>query len=307
MQRRALVLGCALVAACAGAPPREDPDPYGRRIARCANLPRPISDAASEAMIPIAGGSAVLGSTAHEREEAYALQAAFYGDDRARRARWFDVEEPRHVERVRSFVIDRAPVTNEAYAEFAAACGIDVETPETLTAPRYAARARRFGLSLPYSAVARFLWPGSAPPRGRERHPAVLVSHDDAAFYCAWRGARLPTEREWERAARGARGSVYPWGDAYDPARVVGAGSESGARDTRDVGQRSSAAPDGTLDMGGHVFEWTSTEWPRRAGAWVVKGGSWDDAGGWGRGAARQPRPGALRHVVIGMRCAADS
>ena len=60
--------------------------------------------------------------------------------------------------------------------------------------------------------VARMCWHDGAPPPGRAQHPVVLVTHAEAARYCAWRGARLPTADELEHAMRGTDGRVYPWG-----------------------------------------------------------------------------------------------
>jgi toxoflavin biosynthesis protein ToxD len=138
----------------------------------------------------------------------------------------------------------------------------------------------------------------------------VLVSHADAEAYAAWlsratgRHWRLPTEAEWEKAARGTDARRFPWGDAFEPTRL--ASNDAGPFDTVPVGSHSAgASPFGMLDAAGLVFEWTAT--PERPDRFIVKGGSWDDRGcGVCRPAARHGRPAELKHILIGFRLARD-
>ena len=110
-------------------------------------------------------------------------------------------------------------------------------------------------------------WQGPRPPRGKESHPVVDVSWQDALAYGRWLAAvtgkavTLPSEAEWEKAARGASDArAYPWGDAFDAARCNAA--ESGFGDTTPVGIfASGASPYGCLDMAGNVWEWTRSLW----------------------------------------------
>ena len=133
----------------------------------------------------------------------------------------------------------------------------------------------------------------------------VLVSHDEAGLFCAWRGARLPTAQEWERAARGYDGRIYPWGDRYDPFRVNTAVRGEGG--TLPVGSLPQGnTEEGFTDMGGHVFEWTDTTAPGGAGQRVAKGNGWAGRGGYGRGAAWVARHDEQKDVTLGFRCAAD-
>lgn len=114
----------------------------------------------------------------------------------------------------------------------------------------------------------------------RDRHPINCVDWDQAMVYCAWRGGRLPTEWEWERAARGVEGRRNPWGDEpADCRRAVideGEGNACGEGDTTfEVGSKpQGATPEGVVDLIGNVWEWTATE---REGGFsrVVRGGAY--------------------------------
>jgi formylglycine-generating enzyme required for sulfatase activity len=269
----------------------------------------PLSRAADAEMIAIPAGRYVAGSTPEERALAYDDYLATSGHDAARAGGWFDVEEERHVDELPGFRIDLLPVTQAQYAEFVAtgaapAPAVEQEAWEAL------------GLQQPWSEVVRFVWTDGRPPGGREEHPVVLVSHDDAAAYCAWRGdlvgatRRLPTAAEYEKAARGDGGLSYPWGQAFEADKLnSGVG---GPRDTVPVGSfPAGKSPYGVLDLAGNAFAWTSTPWPPGAGDGAakrtVKGSGWEDWAGVGRGASWHGRARRLRHVIIGFRCAGDA
>jgi len=134
----------------------------------------------------------------------------------------------------------------------------------------------------------------------------VLVAYQDARAYGEWlskatgRTWRLPTEIEWEKAARGADGRRFPWGDAFDPELLNS--HDKGPFDTVPVARfPRGKSPYGLLDPAGQVFEWTSTKIGKSG--YLVKGGSWDDKGcGVCRPAARHSRPQGLKHILIGFR-----
>lgn len=147
----------------------------------------------------------------------------------------FHDEQPVHTVYLDAFYMDIYEVTNAAYA----AC---VETG-ACTPPKFTGSRQRYDY---------FYEPEFAD------YPAVYLSWFDAEAYCRWRGARLPTEAEWEKAARGTDGRRYAWGnDPPTPERVNYAGSR--IWDTTPVGSYPAGiSPYGLYDMTGNVYEWVS-------------------------------------------------
>jgi len=146
-------------------------------------------------------------------------------------------EMPSQVLRVSDFFIMKYPVTNAQYRRFVEAT---------------ACRAPLF-------------WPGGSYPQDMADHPVVGVSYYDALAFCAWAGQvaglpmRLPTEAEWEKAARGAHARVYPWGNEWK--KGLANTSEEKLDGTSPVNMFSPAgdSPYGIADMGGNVQEWCSS------------------------------------------------
>jgi formylglycine-generating enzyme required for sulfatase activity len=137
-----------------------------------------------------------------------------------------DLEKPAHKVEIKAFFIDVTEVTNQAYKEFVVATGH--RQPDG--------------------------WKNNTYPEGRANFPVTGVSWQDAADFAEWAGKRLPTEAEWEAAARGAEGRTYPWGNAWGE----GLANIRGASAT-EVGQfKTGASPFGAFDMIGNVWEWTS-------------------------------------------------
>ena len=258
-----------------------------------------VAESGVPVTVRVAAGPAIIGSDAAEREAAYQLDEAAYGHSRTRERGWYNREPARARVDVGGFAITVAPVTNREYAVFVAATGHPAPDVDAKTWAGYR-------LIHPFERTRRHAWvEGTAPP-WRADHPVVLVSHDDAEVYAAWLSRatgqrwRLPTEHEWEKAARGPEGLRFPWGDTFDAARLNS--HDRGPFDTTPVGGFPlGQSPYGLADAAGQVFEWTSTA----AGdtRFIVKGGSWDDKGcGVCRPAARHSRPRALKHILVGFR-----
>lgn len=251
------------------------------------------------AVVSIPAGPFIAGSDAAEREYAYRIDATAYGRPLTREQGWYENERPRGPAETSAYAITVTPITNRQYAAFVEATGHPAPDMDRTTWESYA-------LIHPYARTRRHAWVDGRPQAGRENHPVVLVSQADARAYAAWltratgRIWRLPGEREWEKAARGADGRYFPWGNAFDPARLNS--HDAGPFDTTSVASYpSGASPFGLLDAAGQVFEWTATS--DGAGRAFVKGGSWDDKGcGVCRPAARHSRPVSLKHILIGFR-----
>lgn len=161
-------------------------------------------------------------------------------------------ERPQHRVSLGEFFIERTPVTNQQFAEFLNAVG-----------PR-GANGEKYYDSDDNDARVRVdsnggKWRADA---GHENHPVVEASWFGAWAYCRWAGKRLPSEAEWEKAARGSDGRRYPWGnEAPDRAR---AHFGAGWNDLRPVDALlKGASPYGVLDMAGNGWEWVSSAyWP---------------------------------------------
>jgi formylglycine-generating enzyme required for sulfatase activity len=177
-------------------------------------------------------------------------------------------EKPAHKVYLDAYYIGKYEVTNEVYYEFWQATG--KHTPESF--PDY-------------------LWPERALKY--PRHPVVGVSWDDAAAYAEWKGMRLPTEAEWEKAARGPTDRLWPWGNALQPYANTWDGGDGYDNAVAPVGGfPNGKSYYGAMDMAGNVWEWTA-DWyddayyfhsPKRnpkgpeAGTWrVIRGGGWTD------------------------------
>jgi formylglycine-generating enzyme required for sulfatase activity len=204
-------------------------------------------------------------------------------------------ERPVHRVYVGEFFIGRYPVTQEEYARFIRASGYPSPCVRGLPLIAVGSESRFMELAAPY------VWEGPDPPAGRGTHPVVLIRYDDATAYCQWlsdalgRVVRLPTEAEWEKAARGGvEGQRYPWGMDLDPSRCnfLGDPAEKAQGGTRATGTYAPNAY-GLYDVVGNVWEWVS-DWYGSDYYWlgdmrqprgpdsgilrIVRGGSWVNA-----------------------------
>jgi formylglycine-generating enzyme required for sulfatase activity len=202
-----------------------------------------------------------------------------------------DIEKPQHRVYLDGYWINKTQVTNAMYA-------MCVKSGEC----QYHVRT---------VINPRFTDPGFV------NHPVVYVTWEDAADYCTWQGGRLPTEAEWEKAARGPDGNIYAWGNTPPLAGLVNA--ESTMSDTMPVGSYPGGASTyGVLDMGGNVREWvidwyspgyyqsspqSNPEGPATGGKKVLKGASFSDPFPFTRAANRQLHVPGSAGVNRGFRC----
>ncbi len=199
------------------------------------------------------------------------------------------------------FYIDKYEVTNAQYARFLNAVGRLDDGP-----------GHRYVWQSQYLQIEQTggQW---RPKSGMEKHPAVCVTWYGAMAYAAWAGKRLPTEAEWEKAARGTDGRKFPWGADMDMSRF-----RLGCDEMVPVGSfPTGASPYGCLDMSGNAWEWTSSlfrpypyvatdgrEDPQAEGRRVARGGSFGGEPFLAHSAYRfRPEPD-FTHRFLGFRCA---
>ncbi|MFN0206987.1 MAG: formylglycine-generating enzyme family protein [Planctomycetota bacterium] len=197
---------------------------------------------------------------------------------------------------LKPFYMDKTEVTNKQYADFLKTlprAEAITRTPETFVKPK--------------DGLFKI-------PDGRENHPVTGVNYEDAAAYASWARKRIPTEDEWEAAARGYKGHYYPYGGSYESKRANDANSEAGgtapvATFTGDV------SPYGALDMSGNVMEWTSTlEGGKQAAnklesnvGVVIRGGAFDREPKQCSGVYRWIWTGTTKVGNLGFRCVRDA
>ena len=262
------------------------------------------------ALIP--RGTFTMGTTEHEAREI----AKRWGIDE----KWTLVETPQREVTLAAYYMDLTPVTQAEYGRFLK------DNPQH---------------RLPHvdeSWAGPYNWKENRrqPPEGMEQHPVVLVSWDDAQAYAQWSGKVLPSEEQWEKAARGTAGRHYPWGDMWDRTRL-NSGERIAGRDfenmsdlhdwwdSLDTSQQAyttsvnaypaSASPYGLLNMAGNVWEWTDSWYQAYPGSGakhedfgekyrVMRGGSWACNAFSVRSSFRRMNPPEFRDLNRGFRAA---
>lgn len=239
---------------------------------------------ADSPMIKIPGGEFVMGSSAEEVQNIKAQ----YGKRDIYKNHPFNEEIPRHKVFVKTFLIDAHEVTNKEYFDFVHATGH--APPKT--------------------------WSGGRHDTSKDSYPVTFVTYEDAEAYAKWAGKRLPTAEEWEKAARGPDGRIYPWGDSFDPYKAATADSDlhaisGGLCALGSAGKVMMASGDvspyGVRDMAGNVREWTVTSSSADPKMAMVKGASWVDLSVNARAAHRDYIPKASYAHIVGFRCVKDA
>jgi len=209
-------------------------------------------------------------------------------------------ERPSHPAAVKAFFLDQSETTNEQYQKF-----IDAT-----------------GYSPPPS------WKGGRVLEGTEKLPVTDVTWEDATAYARWAVKRLPTEEEWEFAARGTDGRLYPWGNEWQPDRANTQNRPGEKRKVEPVGQFPQGdSPYGVHDLSGNVWEWTASDYVAYPGGFiepqagygnlkVIRGGSFESSPkaatvtlrrGWPATRNDWPTPGKAKYDQTGFRCAQDA
>ncbi len=225
----------------------------------------PAPDISGE-MILIPGGTAIVGSDDNEVE--YVVRTWQVSRDALKD------ELPKRKVTMKGFYIDQYEVTNAQYKQFVAA----TRYPPPLH------------------------WKEGTYAANTGNHPVTFVAWDDAYAYAQWAGKRLPTDEEWEIAARGLYGQRFPWGDVFAPQQ---ANMNNPEGNVAPVGShQNDVSAYKVYDMGGNVMEWTLTQYGGDKDYFILKGSSWLGKPFEARGANQTPGTAEYRLGDIGFRCA---
>lgn len=244
--------------------------------------PLPLATAASvppTEMITIAPGEFTMGST--EKDILWAAQTFF-----SESLDYYQDETPAHSVTLQAYKIDVTEVTMKQYRHYREQTG--VRAPKFMDNERF----------------------------NQDDQPVVGITWQEAVDYCATLGKRLPTEAEWEKAARGTDGRFYPWGNQPDETQANVRGKKDGFRYSAPVGVKTfGASPYGIHDLAGNVWEWTADWYQPHPGNThpndfygeqfrVIKGGSWFSNMDLARIAVRGKSLPDRRNNFLGFRCA---
>lgn len=219
-------------------------------------------------------------------------------------------ESPPHLVQVEGFWLDRFEVTNAAFQQFVQETGYRTDAEKAGWGSLWRDRQ--------WNRVDGLDWRHpSNPSQGLSAmmdHPVVQVSWNDAQAFCRWAGGRLPSEAEWEFAARGSQGRTYPWGNQYDSSRLNAASGGTVPVGRYETGKSAC----GAYDLAGNVWEWVN-DWyqddyygtsprvnpsgPNTGTHKGLRGGAWDLTGGDSRSTDRGALPPDGRGDTVGFRC----
>jgi len=253
----------------------------------------------------IKGGTFVRGSNFKENQSTLKLCRKY---DRACKLWWFSDEFPLKLVTLKSYWIDIYEVTNKQYLEFVTATGHRPALDDTCTTD---------------SCWEGNLWKGNSFSTLIRNQPVTQVDWYDAVAYCKWKGKRLPSEAEWEKAARGPSGNIYPWGKGSPKGRATYNRKWKGIATMTSVGSYPRGVSIyGLHDTAGNVWEWVD-DWymrtyysvgtkkypkgPANGKFKVLRGGSWVNFPDSLRSAFRRWSLPNVRFNDTGFRCAKDS
>ncbi len=277
--------------------------------------PKALRSEAGAEMVLVPAGEFWMGSDATEVER-FKEARKKGGTAESTCKQWGEREAPRHRVTLDAFYLDRYEVAIGLFERFVRATGHRTTAEREGDGRVFQQKDGKWQWDM-VSGVSWRSPDGSGTP-GDATHPVVQVSWHDAEAYCKWAGKRLPSEAEWEKAARGTDGRRYPWGEAWDAAKANG---DMAVKTTRPIGSYpGGVSPYDVHDMAGNVLEWVA-DWlnedyyqrsPERnprgpdSGQYrVLRGGSWNtfaiNVRSSSRGNAVTPD---YRSNVVGFRCA---
>ena len=266
-----VLLGALLLSGCARAGPAATPIPLTTAPTQVTLGDTWTRPADGMVMVYVPGGTFQMGSSQEDIDAALEMCQRNSGSGKCLRV-WFENESPQHPVTLDAFWIDRTELTKAQYHQ----CVESGHCDDVNCGPEL-------------------------DPK-RDNQPVACVDWSHAHEYCEWAGARLPTEAEWEYAARGPDGSTFPWGDTFDPAHLNYCDAnctyrwrdpkhDDGYKMTAPVGSfEAGASWCGALDMAGNAWEWVA---------------DWYDAGAYASSPAHNPQgpDSGNAHVMRGGSC----
>lgn len=275
------------------APPTSEPTPSSMPPVPARSIPDDAWTRPADGMVMVyvPQGTFQMGSTSDQIEAVLSLCEQYPDEYGKCKLENFGGESPQHAVTLDAFWIDRTEVTNGQYA---------------LCVAQGTCRESRLA---------------SDPDYNGDNHPVAGIPWQDAAAFCAWVGGRLPTEAQWEYAARGPENRIYPWGIEFDC--EAGnfwddvTGCDDGYPGPAPVGSFAAGASwCGALDMAGNAWEWVRDSYgsypagiqanpvgPDSGEERILRGGSWGYHAPFVRTAFRYPVPPSANYLAVGFRC----
>jgi formylglycine-generating enzyme required for sulfatase activity len=266
--------------------------PIQRNIVLCPN---------DNDMVFVDRGPFVLGSTPEEIEM-FGEQCPAPNELEGCSARWFEDELPQRKIQLDAFCIDMFEVTNSEFARFVEETGYETTAEKRGNSITWNEKDKDWNRDME-GASWRHPHGPDTDIKGLENHPVVQVSFEDAQAYCDWEGKQLPTGEEWEKAARGTEGYIYPWGNYWDGNKLNY--YERRTPGTEEVGQYPDGASYyGAEDMLGNVLEWVTSQNPNNSSEFDTRGGGWGTVRVYLHAAWHNYVPSQNTTPTAGFRCA---